>query len=229
MKKITLCAVLLVALTVGAFAQERRGEHWFSVGMPFTNVFDSGKGIAKNSFSAMGAHASWYFFAPNNFGLFFNSAMYSKAFASNLKSDYDVVPLLNWSLGPAYKYAIDEKMTLLFALALELNGYSIENKDAEDSKTRHYDSRGSWSIGADAGFAYNFTNALYLSAGTRLSLGLLGTKTLFSITDNKENKTTTTTDFNVSVIKNYFSLGITPYIAIGFNVNSGWGRRAASK
>ena len=219
MKKIVL-VLLCAAISVAASAET---ESFCSFGFQYGNYWEKvtkSKGSTITSIGSPGLVLNEYvFFNKKNIGLF---ASESLLFPSNSSltvngitvkdgvKDSNFSFLFQFGIGPAFKYAITNKLNILLGAGfnismLSTNAYRIITSNRVGANLSSLN----LGIIGDIGLSYNITDIVYFDVGTKLVLDFA----------NYTKISSAVSAYNASQRNsNYIGFHLSPYIGLGFKL-----------
>jgi len=233
MKKVVLCAALIVCAGMVGFSQEEarssrlkppsfRTDMWFTTGAAFGNYFFTGTQVGNDYIGSPGINLSFYaLFGQKKIGLFFNYGILFPVIYS-AGQNYDQSVQLDFILlGFGYGYDINERLKLHLGIGPHLSFFSLI--DSAD-KIKVTNSMLGLGVGGDIGIKINLTKFVCLDFGATLAYNFAVLNEISTEIEGDYNwrhrKTETSSWNNISSI-----MGIKPYIAVGFNLNTAKLRR----
>nr|DAJ85631.1 MAG TPA: YfaZ precursor [Caudoviricetes sp.] len=219
MKKIVLI-LLCVAILIPAFAET---ESLVSFGFQYGNYWEKvtkREGTAKTWIGSPGLFFNGYtFFNKKNIGLF---ASDSFLFPSNSSAtvngmtikdgvkDFDFRFLFQFGVGPAFKYAITNKLSILIGTGFHLSILSTNRNEMIIGRTAEVRLFSlSFGVMGDIEAIYNITDMLYFNIGTKLALDFANYSKISS---------------DISILNasqwnsNYIGFHLSPYIGLGLKL-----------
>ena len=219
MKKIVLI-LLCVAILIPAFAEtESLGSFGFQYGNYWEKVTKR-EGTAKTWIGSPGLFFNGYtFFNKKNIGLF---ASDSFLFPSNSSAtvngmtikdgvkDFDFRFLFQFGIGPAFKYAITNKLSILIGTGFHLSILSTNiSRIIIGSRVKMNSLSLSLGIMGEIGVSYKITDLFYFDVGTKLALDFA----------NYSKISSNILAWNASQWNsNYIGFHLSPYIGLGFKI-----------
>jgi len=207
MKKALLCIALVLVICVSVSSLET--ENWLSLGVSLNSIFEDGDSIENMYMGSLGLGLGLYsFFNNSDFGVFVSIDLFLPV-SNSLKNVYAPITQLDFIIGPGYKYNINEKMNLHFAVGFNFELISLYR--AGSGQLRFQDSRMMFGIGVDAGFQYDLTGLIHLSGGIKLNFNFANWIT----TESSIDEWTTAMRDSYGWVNDYAMFGVRPYVAIG--------------
>ena len=225
MKKVC-CLILMLSVAALCFAET---ESWGTIGFQYGNYWEKAdipQGTVKTWIGAPGVVFNAYtFFNKKNIGLFIADSFLfptnSLATVSNYTKkdavkEWDFIFLFQFGIGPAFKYAITDKLDLHTGVGLNISMMSANREKYTyvqaypmpvHLKMRYF-SLGLGIMG-DIGLKYDITNIIYLNIGTKLAFDFSYYTKISSNID----------EFNNSKwVSNYLGIYTSPYIGVGIQL-----------
>ncbi|MCL2380434.1 MAG: hypothetical protein FWC64_02440 [Treponema sp.] len=210
MNRVTL--ILLLIFGIGSSVFARQSEVWQSFGLSFENYFENGVGLENTYVGSLGVNFSLYSFTNNsNIGLFAAIGFISFSVAGNHGGGYALGFRRSLVIGPGFRRDINENLAFHSGLGLSFQWLLLSNSGS--GSVIYHDSRWLFGIGGDIGFKYSFTDAVHVRVGANVSYYFANNRRL----DRTDDNWGTTVRISDGWVENYFKLGISPYISIGFN------------
>jgi len=215
MKRMFLCFAFIVGVSAIGFSQS--AELWFSAGGGFGNYFMNGEEMESSYTFSPGINLSFYaLFNRENkigIGLFFNYGIMFPVINNAGKLDDPSVQLDFVLIGVGFGYDINDSLKLYFGIGPHLNALFLHERGEDNSKRGDYTV--GFGIGGDIGIKYNFTRFVCLNAGTTITYNFLG----YNETGVRTNSCLDSKDSS-GLIDRFSMVGIKPYIAIGFSIDT---------
>jgi len=214
MKKLHLCLLMALVVSIQAFAQESREfsfESWTSLGVSYENIFTKGQDMHDMKADSIGLDATTFTFI-NRSPVGFFSHIYAPltTLSNNLPNGNNLNQLLGVAIGPGFMVELGNNLALQFGLGFELKCFWIES-----DKPKHVDNNLTFGVGADIGLKYNFTNTWYVGIGSKVSYAFANYRQATSRTDDPD---LFRQDFD-GWVKNYSLIGFAPYLSIGYVIS----------
>jgi len=228
MKKVFLCAVLIICVGMVGFSQEETQssqlkppslqiDMWFTTGTAFGNYFFIGTQVENGYIGSPGINLSFYsLFGPQKIGIFFNYGILFPVIYSGEQKFDQSVQLDFILLGFGFGYDINERLKLHLGMGPQLSFFGLIN-NADNTTINDYIL--GLGIGGDIGMKLSLTKFVCLDFGTTLAYNfavLNEISTEIKGDDGWRHIKTEISDWKtISSI-----MGIKPYIAVGFNIDS---------
>jgi len=210
MKRLFLCIVLILCISVISFSQ----EIWFAGGTAFGNYFLNGEDFKSNYTGSLGINLNFYALNEKNIGIFFNYGILFPLTNSIGKGSDLSVQLDFIILGVGFGYDLSTNMKLYGGIGPNLNALFLNDSEGSDITLADYII--GLGIGGDVGIKYNVVNRMTINVGTTFAYNFAAYR-IEAITI-KEGDWTRSKE-NSGLAARYSMISIKPYIAIGFSIN----------
>lgn len=208
-KNIVLIGFLMLCVNITAFSFESRLSFGFEFGNTFETRTDRGIDI-ETYMGSPGVDLSGYYFW-DNIGFFINNSF---LFPNIVKTNIDVYDYFfqyNFIIGPAFKIRFNEKTDMTLGLGFSLGPTIGENNNISMSLFN-------LGIAGDIGLNYFINKIVYISIGSIFSyhfFNVTKTDTGEYILDGDGDREY---NYDIKRSKSYNSVGIRPYIKIGWRI-----------
>ncbi|MDR2509792.1 MAG: hypothetical protein LBC77_04010 [Spirochaetaceae bacterium] len=202
---------LLLCNTAPLFPQLDIVESWTSVGISFENlieetpagdtgyVFAPGTNIAITSFAGKG-----------NAGFFMNFSFAHPAVSAAGAADYKYLPFYDFFMGPAFRKAIRENLTFHGGIGIDAAARFAGYTEAGEDYAWHSINLG---LGAVTALKLDINDRIYLDFGLAVTSPFFFVESLFKWSSDGNVRTTIKSE-NLDA---KLSIGVRPYICLGFN------------
>ncbi|MDR1838870.1 MAG: hypothetical protein LBQ93_04690 [Treponema sp.] len=226
MKKALLFFVLTAGVNSSAllFSEELRvAETWLFLGFEYGNFFESDLERGNKVESYTGSPGinlgSYCFWNEKNIGLFIHDIFAFPVTASEKTNgvttkidlaNYDFLFQTGIIIGPGFRYDINEKLTLKYAVGLGYLQTSVVYTEYIPTYGDASFSMLEWNfgIGGDVGVKFNITDTVFLTAGSIFTFDFarfISAETSFGVSSS-------------GWAEKFFMFGLRPYISIGVNL-----------
>jgi len=229
MKKVFLCAALIVCVVTIGFSQEEaqssqlkpssfQVDMWFTTGAAFGNYLFGGTHAENDYIGSPGINLSFYsLFGPNQIGIFFNYGILFPAIYGSGQS-HDQSAQLDFILfGFGFGHDINESIKLHLGIGPHLSFFGLINSVDKETTINNYIL--GLGIGGDIGIKLNVTKFVCIDFGTTLAYNFAVLNEISREKKGKDswrNRKIETSNWNdINSI-----IGIKPYITVGFNLNT---------